>query len=85
MTETETMRPETIRPETGRPETGRRETMRDWSTLQTVAPAYKLVQERGLAKNLEELEAFGLTVILPEQLGEPDLLRRAREAILRIA
>ena len=75
MTETETRRPETSRPET----------MRDWSTLETVAPAYKLVQERGLAKNLEELEAFGLTVILPEQLGEPDLLHRAREAILRIA
>ena len=56
-----------------------------WAELNTVSPAYKLIKERGLTKNLEELEAYGLTVISPEQLGEPRILERAREAILRIA
>ena len=61
------------------------DTTRDWASLKTVSPAYKLIQEHGLAQNLEELEAYGLTVITPTQLGEPDLLARAREAILEIA
>ena len=61
------------------------DTTRDWAELKTVSPAFKLIQERGLTRNLEELEAYGLTVITPEQLGEPRVLERAREAILRLA
>lgn len=59
--------------------------MTDWMNLNTVTPAYREICERGLERNLEELEAFGLTVITPEQIGDPSLVERAREAILRIA
>tara|TARA_Y100001934_G_scaffold4584_2_gene6421 strand:+ start:1027 stop:2034 length:1008 start_codon:yes stop_codon:yes gene_type:complete len=61
-----------------------------WAELNTVSPAYKQIVDSGLTKNLEELEAYGLTVITPEQLleagkGQPHIMDTAREAILRIA
>ena len=56
-----------------------------WAEAATIPAAYRTIRERGLEKNLEELEAYGLTVITPEQLGEPRILERAREAVLRIA
>ena len=56
-----------------------------WAELATVSPAYGRIKERGLERNLEELEAYGLTVITPEQLGEPRVLERARQAILDLA
>ncbi len=56
-----------------------------WANLNTVSPAYKTLVDLGLTKNLEELEAYGLTVITPEQLGQPRIKDAAREAILRIA
>jgi len=57
----------------------------NWSELTTVSPAYRLIKERQLTGHLEELEAYGLTVITPEQIGEPRVLERARDAVLRIA
>ncbi len=51
----------------------------------TISPAYRTIRERGLEKNLEELEAYGLTVLTPEQIGEPRVVERARQAVLRIA
>ncbi len=56
-----------------------------WAEAATIPAAYRTIRERGLEKNLEELEAYGLTVITPEQLGEPRILERARAAVLRIA
>jgi len=56
-----------------------------WAEAATIPAAYRMIRERGLEKNLEELEAYGLTVITPEQLGEPRVLERARDAVLRIA
>ena len=58
----------------------------DWKNQATTMPStYQVLRERGLIKNLEELDAYGLTVITPEQIGEPDLLEQCREAVLRIA
>ena len=57
----------------------------DWTQSETVSPAYRLIKERGLTRNLEELEAYGLTVLTPEQIGEPPILERARAAVLKIA
>ncbi len=59
--------------------------MTDWMNHKTVSPAYREICERGLTRNLEELEAYGLTVITPEQIGDPNLVERARRAVLRIA
>ena len=56
-----------------------------WDELNTVSPSYALIKERNLEKNLEELEAYGLTVIRPDQLGETEILGRARKAVLEIA
>ena len=56
-----------------------------WDQLNTVSSSYALIKERNLAKNLEELEAYGLTVIEPDQLGENPILERARKSILDIA
>ncbi|MDE0349416.1 MAG: hypothetical protein OXM56_06895, partial [Gammaproteobacteria bacterium] len=56
-----------------------------WTEAATIPPAYKTIRERGLEKNLEELEAYGLTVLTPEQIGNPKIVERAREAVLRIA
>ena len=55
-----------------------------WADLNTVSPAYKTLVGNGLAKNLEELEAYDLTVITPEHLGEPRIAHAAREAIPRV-
>ena len=58
----------------------------DWKNQATTMPStYQVIRERGLSKNLEELDAYGLTVITPEQIGEPDLLEQCRAAVLRIA
>ncbi len=56
-----------------------------WAEAATIPPAYRFIRERGLEKNLEELEAYGLTVLTPEQIGEPSVVERARKAVLRIA
>ncbi len=53
--------------------------------LKTISLAYQRIKERGLTEHLEELEAYGLTVIPPEKLGDTRILERARDAILRIA
>ena len=42
-------------------------TTQNWPQLNTISPAYQLIKERGLAKHLEELQAYGLTVIPPEK------------------
>ena len=60
-------------------------TPQPWSQLQTVSPAYQRIKELGLLEHLEELEAYGLTVIPPEKVGGDRLLERMRAAILRIA
>ena len=56
-----------------------------WHGTSTMPPAYKVIKERGLEKHLTELEAYGLTILTPEQIGQPRLLERARAAVLRIA
>ena len=60
-------------------------TTQNWPQLKTISPAYQMIKERGLSEHLEELHAYGLTVILPEELGDPSLLERARAALLRLA
>jgi ectoine hydroxylase-related dioxygenase (phytanoyl-CoA dioxygenase family) len=57
----------------------------DWAERKTVSPSFRDIKQRGLTGNLEELEAYGLTVITPDQLGEPPVLKRARDAILALA
>ena len=59
-------------------------TTQNWPQLKTISPAYQLIKERGLAKHLEELQAYGLTVIPPEKIGDPTILERARAAILKL-
>lgn len=39
-----------------------------WPQSRTISPAYQWIMERGLSENLEELEAYGLTVIPPEKI-----------------
>lgn len=56
-----------------------------WNERSTMPAAYKLIRELGLERNLEELEAYGLTVVTPEQIGQPRIAERARAAVLRIA
>ena len=56
-----------------------------WNGRATMPPAYRLIKELGLEKNLTELEAYGLTIITPEQIGDPSVAERARQAVLRIA
>lgn len=53
--------------------------------MKTMPSTYKVIKELGLSKNLEELDSFGITVIPPDQIGDPNLLEQCREAILRIA
>ena len=60
-------------------------TTQNWPQLKTISPAYQMIKERGLSEHLEELHAYGLTVLLPEELGDPSLLERARAALLRLA
>ena len=59
-------------------------TTQQWTQLKTISPAYQRIKERGLTEHLEELEAYGLTVIPPEKIGG-DRLERMRAAMLRIA
>ena len=60
-------------------------TTQNWTKLKHIPPAYQVIKERGLAEHLEELDAYGLTVIPPEKIGGERILERAREAVLRIA
>lgn len=55
------------------------------SQMKTMPSTYQVIKEHGLTKNLEELDSYGLTVITPEQIGDPGLLEQCREAVLRIA
>ena len=55
------------------------------SQMKTMPSTYQVIKERGLTKNLEELDSYGLTVITPEQIGDTGLLEQCREAVLRIA
>ena len=42
-------------------------TTQDWkSQVKTMPAIYHVIKERGLTKNLEELDSYGLTVITPE-------------------
>ncbi|MCZ6617701.1 MAG: phytanoyl-CoA dioxygenase family protein [Gammaproteobacteria bacterium] len=49
------------------------------------ADAIRLEARRlGLEKHLLELHTYGVTVIPPETVGDPDLINRMRDAILRV-
>ena len=58
---------------------------REWAELKTTNPALPAIQAAGLEHNLAELEIYGLTVLTPEQIGDPSLLTRARAAVLALA
>ena len=60
-------------------------TTQNWTKLKHIPSAYQVIKERGLAEHLEELDAYGLTVIPPDKIGGDRILERAREAVLRIA
>ena len=55
-------------------------TWENWKQL-----AYSQIEARGLTGNLEELEAQGYTVLSPEQMGDPRLIERTGEALLRVS
>ena len=43
-------------------------TTQDWkSQVKTMPAIYHVIKERGLTKNLEELDSYGLTVITPNR------------------
>ena len=60
-------------------------TTQNWTKLKNIPPAYHVIKEWGLTEHLEELDAYGLTVIPPEKIGGDRILERMRAAILRIA
>ena len=56
---------------------------RTWENWKKMAS--QQIEARGLTKNLEEIEAHGFTVILPEQIGDPRLFEQTKKALLRVA
>ena len=60
-------------------------TTQNWTQLKHIPPAYHMLKEQGLTEHLEELDAYGLTVIPPEKIGDDRILGRMRKAVLRIA
>ena len=56
----------------------------DWAVTNGMSDAFRELRDRGLAENLAEFDAFGFTVIQPEQLGTPELFERMRAAVLRV-
>src|SRR5665213_3695013 len=58
----------------------------DWKTPDSVTSAYQRVRELGLEINIAELEAFGFTVVEPEQTRAPtDFAERLLDAVMTIA
>lgn len=57
----------------------------NWPTAGYLNNLYPELRRLGLESNLAELEAFGLTVIPPQQLSQPGLHTRALEAVLAVA
>ena len=47
--------------------------------------ALKDIKALGLGARMAELDSFGLTVVPPRQAGSPGMVRRVREAVLRLA
>ena len=63
-----------------------REKWSEWRTWENWKQlAYTQIEARGLTGNLEELEAQGYTVLSPAQMGDPHLIERTTEALLRIS
>ena len=55
---------------------------RTWENWKKMAS--QQIEERGLTKNLDEIEEQGFTVITPEQMGDTRLLEQTKEALLRV-
>lgn len=59
--------------------------IQDWPSAKNVPALYRELKALNLLENLAELEAFGYTVLSPEQVGSPELLAETTAAVLRIA
>lgn len=57
----------------------------NWPSSKTTAPLYRELKALGLLENLAELEAFGYTVLSPDQVGTDEMLQATTEAVLRLA
>jgi ectoine hydroxylase-related dioxygenase (phytanoyl-CoA dioxygenase family) len=57
----------------------------NWVTAGYFAQLYPELRQLGLEANIAELEAFGLTVLRPEQVAAPGLHERVLEAVMRVA
>ena len=57
----------------------------DWSSAKTTPALYRELKQLGLLENLAELEAFGYTVLTPDQVGSAEQHEEAKQAVLRIA
>ncbi len=59
--------------------------IKDWPSAKTTPALYRELKGLGLLENLAELEAFGYTVLTPDQVGSEAQHEAARNAVLRIA
>lgn len=53
----------------------------EWKSAGSVGPLYKELLELGLETNICELEIFGFTVVPPEKVGPPGLVKEVRAAL----
>ena len=53
-------------------------TTQNWTQLKHISTAYHVIKVRGLTDHLEELYAYGLTVIPPEKIGRDRILERMK-------
>ena len=56
---------------------------RSWENWKKMAS--QQIEERGLSKNLKQIEEQGFTVLTPEQMDDPRLFERTKDALLRVA
>lgn len=57
----------------------------NWQSAGYMNQLYPELRQLGLESNIAELEAFGFTVLTPEQVGVPDLHKRTLEAVVQVS
>ncbi len=57
----------------------------DWAAPGQLASLYQETRDLGLESNVAELEAFGFTVVQPEQTGAPELVDRLIARLVEIS